>query len=249
MLVSLQELNGSSLSAVDGKMGEVEDIYFDDRNWIIRFLVVDTSPWIPLSQRTLISPIALQEYNPEEHSLEVSISKQKVKDSPKLEERQTVSRQFEISYFDYFGYGYYWMGTKSWGDYAYPTALATSEGQAVDIAVDDNIEQTNHLRSSNEIISYGIDARDGKKGHIKDIIWDTFTWSLRYLVIDTRDWLPGGKKVLVSPDQLTGLSWQDQTVSCNIDLAQIKACPEFDADKLNDPQYLESVRNKLQINS
>ncbi|MBU3005623.1 PRC-barrel domain-containing protein [Paraglaciecola arctica] len=248
MLVSLKELKGSPISALDGNIGEVEDVYFDDRNWIIRFLVVDTSPWIPLSQRTLISPIALKEYNDENSLLEVYISKQMVKDSPKLEEHQTVSRQFEISYFDYFGYGYYWLGANSWGDYAYPTALASQGAQLLNAEVDHKLQTTNHLRSADEIISYGIEAKDGKKGHVQDMVWDTCTWSLRYLVIDTRDWFPGGKKVLVSPDQLTNLSWENQAVSCNINLEQIRNCPEYQPDKLNERQYLKSVQNKLQVN-
>jgi hypothetical protein len=65
-------------------------------------------------------------------------------------------------------------------------------------------------------------------------------------VIDTRDWLPGGKHVLVSPEQFDSFNWGYQTVSCNIGLQQIKACPEYRSDKLNDSQYLEQVKKKLQ---
>ena len=117
---------------------------------------------------------------------------------------------------------------------------------SVDKVEDDSVEQTNHLRSANEIEHYGVDALDGKKGYIKDFIWDTYNWSLRYLVIDTRDWLPGGKKVLISPDQFDTLNWGSKTVTCNINLAQIKACPEYCPDKLNDVKHLEQTREPLQ---
>lgn len=248
MLVSLKELNGSTIKAVDGDMGQVKDVYFDDRSWVIRFLMIDTHPWLPLSQKVLISPIALIDFNAMEQALTVSMTKEKLRDCPKVEEHETVSREFEKRYFDYFGYGYYWTGAGLWGEFAYPTALSQPhiafEPEQVDTS-----QITNHLRSANEISDYGMDAMDGKKGHVKDFIWDTNSWSLRYLVVDTRDWLPGGKKVLISPDQLNTLNWEDKTVSCKLDLAQIKACPEYNHDKLNDVKYLMGVREKLQDNN
>ncbi|WP_158970982.1 PRC-barrel domain containing protein [Paraglaciecola sp. L3A3] len=249
MLVSLKELSGITVSAEDGDVGEVEDIYFDDRFWTIRFLVMDTHPWMPFSDKVLISPIAIDNFTSKDHSLKVSMTRDAVKDSPKIEEHETVSREFEKTYFDYFGYGYYWYGDGAWGQYAYPTALYDSAVLPIENIQQQHIESSNHLRSANEVNHYSIAALDGKKGYVKDFIWDTHTWSLRYLVVDTRDWLPGGKKVLISPDQFEKVNWGSKTVSCNINLAQIKACPEYQAEKLNDPEYLQQVRNKLQVNA
>ncbi len=56
MLVNLEELNGSTIHAVDGEIGQVTDVYFDDRHWTIRFMVVDISPWVPLSEKNLDKP-------------------------------------------------------------------------------------------------------------------------------------------------------------------------------------------------
>lgn len=249
MLVSLKTLNDSTVKALDGDIGAIKDIYFDDRFWTIRFMVVDTHPWLPLSQKVLISPISLLNFNEGGQILNVSIAKSLVKDCPKIEEHETVSREFEKAYFDFFGYGYYWTGPGAWGEYAYPSALLERDMMLFDDIEQENQKNTNHLRSAKEIHHYGIDATDGKKGYVKDIIWDTYSWSLQYLVIDTRDWLPGGKKVLLSPEQLSNLNWQEQSVTCNIDLETIKACPEYHPDKLNDIQYLESVKEKLAVNS
>jgi hypothetical protein len=219
-------------------------------------LVVDTHPWLPLSQKVLISPISLLEFSADNYAMTVSLSKDMVKSCPKVEEHETVSREFEKIYYDYFGYGYYWTGEGAWGEYAYPTALfhgnilpfenIETDNSETDNVADDNLETANHLRSANELAHYSIDAVDGKKGHIYDFIWDTYNWSLRYLVIDTRDWLPGGKHVLVSPEQFESFNWGSRTVSCNIGLHQIKACSEYPSDKLNDSQYLEQVKQKLQ---
>jgi hypothetical protein len=187
-------------------------VYFDDRSLTIRFLVVDTHPLLPLSQKVLISRISLLEFSAGDYAMTVSLSKDMVKNCPKVEEHETVSREFEKIYYDYFGYGYYWTGEGARGEYAYPTALfhgnilpfenietnnSETGNSETDNLADDNLETANHLRSANELAHYSIDAVDGKKGYIYDFIWDTYDWSLRYLVIDTRDWLPGGKHVLV----------------------------------------------------
>jgi hypothetical protein len=248
MLVNLEELNGSTIHAVDGEIGQVTDVYFDDRHWTIRFMVVDISPWVPLSEKTLISPISLLEYDIKEQQLNVSITKDKVKNSPQIDEHETVSREFEKNYFDYYAYGYYWGGAGAWGEYAYPMALVNPKTLPKDSKESENAKTTNHLCSTNEITHYGIDALDGKKGYIKDFICDTHSWSLLYIVVDTRDWLPGGKKVLISPKHLDKLNWEEKTVTCNLSFEQIKACPEYNEDKLNDVEYLAEVKNKLIFN-
>ena len=248
MLVSLKELSGSTIKATDGDLGQVEDIYFDDVTWTIRFLVVDTHPWLPLSQKVLISPIALLEFKANNYALTVSLTKDMIKNCPKVEEHETVSREFEKTYNDYFGYGYYWTGEGAWGEYAFPMALYNENKTPLDSVAENSVEQSNHLRSANEVAHYGIDAVDGKKGYIDDFIWDTSSWSLRYLVIDTRDWLPGGKRVLISTGQFDTFNWGSKTVTCNLSLSQLEACPEYNSDKLNDKKYLEDVRQKLQLN-
>jgi uncharacterized protein YrrD len=59
MLFSTKELDGFQIIARDGEVGHVRDIYFDDRQWAIRHLVVETGDW--LSRRdVLISPHSIQ---------------------------------------------------------------------------------------------------------------------------------------------------------------------------------------------
>ncbi|AGH44983.1 PRC-barrel domain-containing protein [Paraglaciecola psychrophila] len=256
MLASLKELSGCTIKATDGDLGQAKDVYFDDRSLTIRFLVVDTHPWLPLSQKVLISPISLLEFSADAYAMTVSLSKDMIKSCPKVEEHETVSREFEKIYYDYFGYGYYWTGEGAWGEYAYPTALFRGnilpfesieiDDTETDNVADDNLETANHLRSANELAHYSINAVNGKKGYIYDFIWDIYNWSLKYLVIDTRDWLPGGKHVLVSPEQFEAFNWGSRTVNCNMSLQQIKACPEYRSDKLNDSKYLKQVKQKLQ---
>ena len=61
----------------------------------------------------------------------------------------------------------------------------------------------------------------------EDFVIDDLNWHIRYMVIDTGNWMPG-KKVLVAPRWIRDISWSDQTASMVHSQEQIKSCPEFD---------------------
>jgi hypothetical protein len=88
-----------------------------------------------------------------------------------------------------------------------------------------------HLRSTNEVTGYHLSALDGEIGHVDDFIVDDATWSIRYLVVATRNWWPG-KKVLISPKWLDKVSWKDREVMVSLTRATIKAAPEYTDDSL-----------------
>jgi hypothetical protein len=43
-----------------------------------------------------------------------------------------------------------------------------------------------HLRSCKELIGYGIEARDGSIGEVRDFVLDERSWTIRDVVVDTR---------------------------------------------------------------
>ena len=57
MLRSIKHLYGDKLGASDGEIGHVKDVYFDDQNWVVRYLVADTGSWLS-GRQVLISPHA-----------------------------------------------------------------------------------------------------------------------------------------------------------------------------------------------
>ena len=63
-----------------------------------------------------------------------------------------------------------------------------------------------HLQTATAVMGYAIRAEDGEIGHVKDVLVDDKAWTIRYLVIDTENWW-AGKKVLVSPEWLTSVTW------------------------------------------
>ena len=99
----MKDLKNYAIHATDGTIGHVQDFYFDDEAWVIRYLVVDTGTWLS-SRKVLISPVAIGRPNWIEKILPVSITKEQVKQSPDIDTDKPVSRQNEVEYLGYYGY-------------------------------------------------------------------------------------------------------------------------------------------------
>lgn len=97
-----------------------------------------------------------------------------------------------------------------------------------------------HLRSTNEVTGYDIQATDGEIGHVEDFIADDESWTIRYMVVDTRDWLPG-KKVLVSPHWIHHVSWPESRVHIDLTREMIENSPEFDPAAPVNREYEERL--------
>jgi hypothetical protein len=54
---SIGQLYGDKLGASDGEAGHVKDFYFDDKNWVVRYVVADTGSWLA-GRQVLLSPLA-----------------------------------------------------------------------------------------------------------------------------------------------------------------------------------------------
>jgi hypothetical protein len=97
-----------------------------------------------------------------------------------------------------------------------------------------------HLRSVGEVAGYHIEASDGEIGHIEDFIFDDETWKIRYVVVDTKNWLPG-RKVLVSPLWVEDVSWRKRRVRVDLTQEEIKSSPEYDPTAPVNRQYEERL--------
>ncbi len=241
MLRSVEELNGYTVEATDGEVGSVAEFYFDDDNWTIRYLIADTGSWL-MGRRVLISPLALGTVDWESQKLPVNMNKERVENSPGIDTDKPVSRQHEMVYSDYYGYPYYWGGPYLWGPATYPPGYRGTYSPARPSTVEKELDaakrQQNdvHLRSTKEVTNYYIEALDGDIGHVKDFLIDDESWTIRYLVIDTRNWWPG-KKVLVSPEWIRSVSWRDSKVHVDLSREAIKNGPEYDEHALPGRDY------------
>lgn len=224
MLRVVNELTGYVLEAEDGEIGRCKDFLFDDEKWVIRYMVADTRKWLP-GRKVLISPISLGEPRWSERRLPVRLTKGQVRESPPLDEHAPVSRQYEMGWHNYYGWSYYWAGHDLWGPAATPAELYRKPRPQE--ATKEKVSHHDFLRSFDEISGYRIHATDGEIGHVEDLVVDDTSWLVRYVVIDTRNWLPG-RKVLVSPAWVSDVEWPQRRVTFDLTREAIKDSPPFD---------------------
>lgn len=239
------------IHASDGELGNIDQFFFDDENWTIRYLVVETSKL--LGRKVLISPISIARKH-ETDGLTLSLTKEQIRNSPGIDTDKPVSRQHEVQYFNYYGYPYYWGGPGLWGGTAYPighpTQAQTTEypnrtsGYAGTAATTrrqvPNEQGDPHLRSTKEVIGYYIEATDGNIGHVEDFLIDNENWAIRYMVVDTVNWWPG-KKVVVAPQWIKDVSWTESRVHVDLSRERIKNAPEYDPAAILDREYEEKL--------
>lgn len=235
MLHKTETLKDYKLQGLDGELGKIEDFYFDDQHWIIRYLVVNTVEWLP-GRKVLLSPCAVEAVNREERTVSVLLTKKQIEGSPSVDTDKPVSRQYEKSYYGHYGWPVYWGGAFAWGPYNTITRDGHNQGEPHP----DREESDPHLRSTYVVSGFFIQAKDGEIGHAEDFIIDDETWSVRYLVIETRNWWPG-KHVLVSPKWIASVSWTDSKIGVDLSREEIKRSPAYVSEELFTRDYEEDL--------
>jgi hypothetical protein len=245
MIRNVTNLRGYAIRATDGVIGTVDDFYFDDEDWNIRYLVVDTGKWLT-GRKVLVSPLAIDAPDWLLQELRLSLTKAQVRQSPDIDTRKPVSRQQEAEYFRYYGYPYYWGGASFWGMGAYPGGLKAedtiNERLRASASQPPRTPDDCHLRSSNVVIGYRVHARDGHIGHIDDLLVDDQTWDIRYVVVDTRHWW-SGSRVLVSPRWIDEVSWSMASVAVDLTREAIKGAPPYDLEAEFDRQREQALHD------
>ena len=239
MLHKATTLQTYQLDSLDGEMGRVKDFYFDDQSWGIRYLIADTGTWLS-DRKVLISPHALLSAMRKEKNISVSLTKAQIEDSPSLDTDKPVSRQFEENYHGFFGWPGYWAGSFPMAA-GYPMggtvpAMMVVPEMSSTLTEEEKESWDPHLRSTKEVLTDKIEAKDGSIGHVDDFIIDEEHWIIRYLVIDTVNWWPG-KKVLVSPKWIERISWEESTVFLNLTRDAIRSSPEYTDEALVSREY------------
>ncbi len=237
MLRSAKEIEGYKISAKDDEIGKVYDFFFDDKTWTIRYIAVDTGTWLP-GRRVIISPDSFGKADWNAEILPVDLTKKQVEDSPEIDEHQPLERQKELELTQYYGWPNYWTGIGGPAVGAIPPAAAIPERNVdAEITRDDNEKQDSNLHSIKSIINYNIEAADDSIGHVEDFILDDSNWTIHYIVVDTRNWLPGGKKVILSPHWIKKMDWADSRMYVDLTKEQIKNSPEWNPDNPLERDY------------
>ena len=209
MLHLASKVRGAKVRALDGETGSVEDFYFEQPQWTIRYLLIDTGKWLS-GRRVLVSPAAVQgAWSMSE--VPVALTRDQIWKSPTVNLDRPPSRADEGELLRHYGHPLYWR-----------------DADVRDAETADTDRAAEHLRSTKEVTGYHIQATDGEVGHVDDFLIGEKSWRIRYLRVDTSNWL-GGKSVIVAAD---ALEWIDRTagrLNVRVSREAVKHSPPFSA--------------------
>jgi sporulation protein YlmC with PRC-barrel domain len=223
MLRSIKQLLGDKLGASDGDIGHVKDFYFDDENWAVRYVVADTGGWLPVRQ-VLLSPHAFGSFQQARKILIINLTRKQIENSPPIDTHKPVSRQYEEEYYQYYGWPGYWQGDGLWGTGGFPI-LSTPPKTSPDAeALKNNRGHKNadaHLRSTESVNGYHIEASDGTAGHVCDFMMDEKSWAIDQLVVKSGHRF-SGNEVLIPVSKVDRISYKKSTVFVNLTKAAVE---------------------------
>jgi len=224
---------GYAIRATDGDLGKVDEFYFDDETWTIRYVVVETGNWLS-GRKVLISPVAFGKTELESRTISVNLTCVQVSSSPDIDTEKPIYRQHEAELHEY--YQWPWRGGYGGAFGTTPLPLSGGEVFVEQEASTSGRRDDPHLRSTRQVTGYHIHATDGEIGHVEDFIVNDENWAIRFLVVDTRNWLPG-KKVLLSPQWIKRVEWADSSVYFDLTRESVRNSPEFDTSKAVNQDY------------
>jgi sporulation protein YlmC with PRC-barrel domain len=172
VLHKASKLNGTAVQASDGEVGTVQDLYFDRREWRVKYLAVKTSG--APHDVVLVAPSAVR---------------------------------------------------RPWNTAGVPVALTRDE---VNRSSPDVLPSDRHLMSSRELNGLHIEATDGEIGHVDDVLVDEDNWNIRYVVLDTSNWI-GGRSVVISPRVLKEVDLPDRIVRVDVARDDVRRSPALDS--------------------
>jgi uncharacterized protein YrrD len=245
MLHLARKIKGATVRGIDDELGTLADFYFEESRWAIRYLIVDTGTW--LNRRYVpISPMAVRG-SWSRAEIQVHITRDQVRNSPEID-LAALERESEGRILNHYRHPHYWDSTGVWGVFDTPSALDSTvtppAGDPTPIAGNGSYRddaghtrttsevlvsrEIERLRSTNESTGYHIHATDGEIGHVDDFLIGDNSWCVRYLLVDTSNWL-GGKSVVVSTEAVRQVDRENGILRVDVSRESIRSSPSFDS--------------------
>ena len=205
------EIKNSNLSSTDRKLGRVTDLLFEDNNWSIRYLVVNLGSLLT-NRDVLIAPAAIASYDLATNTIATILTSQQAIGSPELDSDRPISREYEQSLVDYYGWPIYWFGRDI---QMKPQVLSRLASDDVTDAV--NEESASNLRSATEICGYEIQSQNGLAGVLRDLVVNLSSWTIDFATAELQPWIPRDGAVF-STKWISQVDWASQHI--NVDVSE-----------------------------
>lgn len=199
MLHELKTLVGSAVMAADGQIGRIRSFLFNDRSWLVGYLVLDVGGW--LDRRDVVVTIAsLEEPDWEKRTFQVRLTREQVRESPGVDTEKPVTRQQEIAMREYWGRLACWVDSE-FGFSTLPPGVKYPV----------HTEEDPDLRSTSDLLGYEVWAADGQIGWLDGFVIDEACWHLGYLDVRAGSWLQD-RSVLIPTRSVSSISWAERRV-------------------------------------
>ncbi len=150
------------------KVGELDDILFDDSNWKIRYFVLKNKKNLLKINRILVHTNAIA--NIEDDKINLKISKEQLMKEPGVGADMPVFREMEKKYFDFYNWPYYWDDMGIFG--IDPRAK-----------LDSSLQKQSNLRSCRIVEKYHFKKNEKIIGSIHDIVFNDQDWKIESFLL------------------------------------------------------------------
>ncbi len=227
---SIKSMVSYSLKETDGELGRIEDFYFDDQTWGVRYLIIKTGNWFS-NKKVLISPSVISKTDWKRKEFVVNLTRNQIENSPDIDTEKPVSRQHEKQLSSYYLWDDYWQDDAHGGaifgmmpDELYDEDESREEPQEIPPQISSNYDQ--HLWSTSKVLGYKIHATNGEVGEVTDYIIDYITWKIDFLVVSTGNWL-NKKNILLATKWIKEVNWDNSVVIVEISTENVEGSPEY----------------------
>ena len=235
MLQKLSHLQKAALVTADDKLGKAVDVLFERDTWTVRYLVVDTGPWL-LGRKVPISTIAVSSVDWQHRKVETRLTRKQIKESPDIEPRKSIARPQEIELFTHYGWPAYWPAG---GFTAVPPsdpfqfAQPPTESTEAQLAEPPEYSEEDHLQSVSEALDCDLLATDGKAGQLKDLLVDPETWQIKQLLVEATGEPETEHKHfrVLAVEQLPRPRWEEHHLRVDLPGESIHQAPFYDSSR------------------
>jgi hypothetical protein len=206
----------------------------------VRYMVVQASPRLQ-GRRLLLPSTVIEPPDWIEKVLPVSLTVAEVEASPEVDLREPLTRHRLTELHEYYGWPPSWTesrlrSTVPVGPSELQAAKAAQVGLEGKEPTTEPVVGGPHLRSTEEVVGYHVHGEDGAIGKLVDLLVDEEEWRIRYLLVDTGEWL-SGRQVTLAPDWIESVSWLQSEISVASTRQEVSEAPEYDPSEQLEREY------------
>ncbi|MBN1129252.1 MAG: PRC-barrel domain-containing protein [Chitinispirillaceae bacterium] len=218
MMRRASEVINMPIAAVDGTIGRLSDLYFDERSWRIRYLVIELSAGAA-AKEVLVSPLASSPSG--DGNLEVKLTKDEICRCPdrssstpvSMQQRESSELLFHISQsLDSYN--------RHFGPVIFPPVSSMNERE-------DGKNQNDRFCSVRTFLTCNAATADGIKYRLEDMVFDDRFWDIKFLLVSPDASLKQEIRLLVA-FWVDHIEWIKKTVFLECRNDYMTHCPAFD---------------------